>query len=225
MKLFDLALRVKLNSQDVLHKERLLKILNVNIAEISDLNSIVAVKSDGMEKQILQTVVKLNDDGSNLKKLFEVFKSQLIIDIDDNDKKMVNDRKMVINDIDELVNHWLNYAKTTDNKSLHQFKNAMALGKTQSLSQHKGITLSTVHTMKGQEFDIVFLMGMDDETFPDYRAINKGGVELTQEENNLYVAFTRAKRFLYVTYPRKRLMPWGASKARVISRFLKVFNS
>jgi superfamily I DNA/RNA helicase len=41
---------------------------------------------------------------------------------------------------------------------------------------------------------------MDDETFPDYRAVRSGGVELTQEKNNLYVAFTRSKRWLYVTW-------------------------
>ena len=135
-----------------------------------------------------------------------------------------NARKMIFDDIDELLKHWSHYAKKTDNKSLHQFKNDMALGKTHSLTQHNGITLSTVHTMKGQEFDIVFLMGMDEETFPDYRAVNKGGIELTQEKNNLYVAFTRAKRFLYVTWPKQRLMPWGDYKSRRISRFLKVFD-
>jgi DNA helicase-2/ATP-dependent DNA helicase PcrA len=64
----------------------------------------------------------------------------------------------------------------------------MALGQTHPLAQHSGVTLSTVHTMKGQEFDIVFIIGMDDETFPDYRAVRSGGVELTQEKNNLYVA-------------------------------------
>ena len=89
---------------------------------------------------------------------------------------------------------------------------------------HSGITLSTVHTMKGQEFDIVFVIGMDDETFPDYRAVRRGGIEMTQEKNNLYVAFTRAKRFLYVTWPQKRMMPWGDYKSRNISRFLNDFN-
>jgi DNA helicase-2/ATP-dependent DNA helicase PcrA len=66
-------------------------------------------------------------------------------------------------------------------------------------------------------------MGMDDETFPDYRAIRNGGIEMTQEKNNLYVAFTRAKRFLYLTWPQKRTMLWGACKSRVIFRFLKPF--
>ena len=78
--------------------------------------------------------------------------------------------------------------------------------------------------MKDQEFDIVFVIGMDDETFPDYRAVRRGGIEMTQEKNNLYVAFTRAKRFLYVTWPQKRFMPWGYYKSRSISRFLKVFK-
>jgi DNA helicase-2/ATP-dependent DNA helicase PcrA len=36
--------------------------------------------------------------------------------------------------------------------------------------------------MKGQEFDIVFVIGLDDETFPDYIAIKKGGIELKQEK-------------------------------------------
>jgi len=98
------------------------------------------------------------------------------------------------------------------------------LGQTHTLSQHKGLTLSTVHTMKGQEFDIVFLMGMDEGTFPDYRAVKKGGVDLVQEKNNLYVAFTRAKRFLYVTYPLKRTMPWGGIKHRSKSSLLEGFD-
>ena len=100
----------------------------------------------------------------------------------------------------------------------------MALGKTHPLTQKNGITLSTVHTMKGQEYDIVFLIGMDDETFPDYRAVRSGGLQMIQEKNNVYVAFTRAKRFLYVTWPQKRLMPWGDYKVRNISRFLGGFE-
>lgn len=216
MKLFDLALRIKINPQDILHKERLLKNLKIDVDQIGNLEAIASILDFGLEKQLLDIASHLNDDGSNFKNLFEQFKKEITIDDD-------NERKMVINDIDELLNHWTNYAKKTDNKSLHQFKNNMALGKTHPLAQHNGVTLSTVHTMKGQEFDIVFLMGMDDGTFPDYRAINNGGIELTQEKNNLYVAFTRAKRFLYVTWPKKRFMPWGDYKFRNISQFLKAF--
>ena len=213
MKLFDLAFRIKINPQDVLHKERLLKMLNCESSNLENLSAFTESLNPSHEQQVLNIVNGLADDGSNLKKSFIQFKNGLNISDE-------NERSMVINDIDELLNHWLVYAKSTDNKSLHYFKNAMALGQTHPLTQHQGITLSTVHTMKGQEFDIVFLMGMDDETFPDYRAVRNNGIELTQEHNNLYVAFTRAKRFLYVTWPEKRQMPWGDLRYRKISRFL-----
>ena len=217
MRLFDLSLRIRINPLDILHKERLLTALKISTAKIDDLNAIALKAQPGLDKQLLELTCQLNNDGSNLKKLFEQFKNEVTMDDD-------NTRKMIFDDIDELLKHWSHYAKKTDNKSLHQFKNDMALGKTHSLTQHNGITLSTVHTMKGQEFDIVFLMGMDEETFPDYRAVNKGGIELTQEKNNVYVAFTRAKRFLYVTWPKQRLMPWGDYKSRRISQFLKAFD-
>jgi len=217
MKTFDLALRVKLNPQDTLHRNRLSKMLNIAPVETIELQVVASKVNKGMEKQLLEVVIRLNEDGSNFKRELESFKGDITIQDD-------NERRMVLNDIDELLKHWLNYAKKTDNKSLPQFRNAMALGQTHPLAQHKGITLSTVHTMKGQEFDIVFLMGMDDETFPDYRAIRSGGIELTQEKNNLYVAFTRAKRFLFVTWPQKRLMPWGDYKDRKISRFIGDFE-
>ena len=169
-----------------------------------------------IEKEVLEILLNLDDDGGNLNELFTTFKENINIE---NDEK----RKMISFDIDELLQHWHNYAIQTDNKSLHQFKNSMALGQTHTLKEHQCITLSTVHTMKGQEFDIVFLMGMDEGTFPDYRAKSK--TELDQEKNNLYVAFTRAKRFLYVTYPKQRTMPWGAIKNKNISSFLNVFKS
>jgi DNA helicase-2/ATP-dependent DNA helicase PcrA len=216
MKIFDLALRVRLNPQDVLHRQRLTTRLNTNYVDSLGLDDIVFQISDGLNKNILKTVMMLNDDGSNIRTVLEKFRNNLL-EVDE------NDRFMIYNDIGELLSHWRNYAKKTDTKSLHQFKNAMALGQTHSLTQQDGITLSTVHTMKGQEYDIVFLVGMDDETFPDYRAVRSGGVEMAQEKNNLYVAFTRAKRFLYVTWPQNRMMPWGDFKSRKISRFLKDF--
>jgi len=219
MKVFDMAFRVTLNPQDTLHWYRLLELCkNPEAKNIQELINCI----DTVEyKQVLIEVSKLSDDGLNLKlclnNLSKFIEETNPID-DDNEKRMIS------HDIEELLVHWYEYAKRTDKKSLQQFKNAMALGKTHPLAQKNGITLSTVHTMKGQEYDIVFLMGMDDETFPDYRAIKSGGNEMVQEKNNTYVAFTRSKRFLYVTWPEKRLMPWGDYKRRNISRFLKDFK-
>ncbi len=216
MQIFELSFRVKLNSQDELHRMRLLMAVSLNTENNINLPEISKQTKDEDKKTIIELVIALNEDGSNFKKKLHEYEKQISV----NDE---NEKNMLYRDIDELLEHWHNYAKKTNNKSLHQFKNSMALGQTHPLAQHSGVTLSTVHTMKGQEFDIVFIIGMDDETFPDYRAVRSGGIELTQEKNNLYVAFTRSKRWLYVTWPENRKMPWGDIKRRKISRFLEAF--
>lgn len=200
MKIFDLKLKIKLNPQDILHQAHLVKIIGDNQDKLID--------------RINTIVQKLQDDGHNLKKLFKEFKQNIELDNED-------EKNMIMHDVDELLKHWSKYASSHEKKSLLQFKNAMALGQTHVSAKEKGLTLSTVHTMKGQEYDIVFIIGMDEGTFPDYRATQQGGIELEQEKNNLYVAFTRAKRLLYVTYPIQRTMPWGGIKHRNISSLLK----
>jgi DNA helicase-2/ATP-dependent DNA helicase PcrA len=218
MNVFDLALRVKINSDDNLHWLRLIELLKIEKG--LNLQNLVNIIEKEQFKNVIELVINLNEDGSNFKSSLIKYSEYIKVSKEIGDD---NDRKMILDELEDIQNHWFNYARKTEKESLTQFKNAMALGQTHPQSQPKGITLSTVHTMKGQEYDIVFLMGMDDGTFPDYRAIKNGGIEMVQEKNNAYVAFTRAKRFLFVTYPEQRQMPWGAIKQRMMSRFLNNF--
>ena len=135
------------------------------------------------------------------------------------------DKVQISNEIEGFSNLWKLYSKSNLKPTLTGFKNSISLGIVAKNLKEEGVCISTVHTMKGQESDIVFLIGLDDGTFPYYLAIEKGGEELHQEKNNLYVAFTRAKRFLYVTYPMSRMMPWGDRKSRKKSRFLVNFSN
>jgi DNA helicase-2/ATP-dependent DNA helicase PcrA len=96
------------------------------------------------------------------------------------------------------------------------------LGKLAESMSDNGITLSTVHTMKGLEKDIVFIIGMCEGVFPDYRA--KTVQEIEEEKNSAFVAVTRARRWLYITYPQKRKMPWGEIKPQRPSHFIKALN-
>lgn len=221
MNIFDLALKVKINPSDKIHLSRLLNLLEIKQAKSNSVLEIMESISDEPFLRILEVVNNLKEDGDNFRSSMMGYSAYIK---EYSGIKEDEDRRMILNEIDDIQNHWFNYAKKTDRKSLSQFKNAMALGQTHPLSQQKGITLSTVHTMKGQEYDIVFLMGMDEGTFPDYRAVKSGGIEMIQERNNAYVAFTRAKRFLFVTYPEQRLMPWGVIKQRYRSSFLKGFE-
>lgn len=101
------------------------------------------------------------------------------------------------------------------------FRNQISLGKTKEIEDHSGISFLTAHMSKGLQFDIVFIMGLTEGTFPDYRAVKGGDSQLSQEMNNMYVAVTRAKRLCYMTYPAKKQMPWGDTKKQLPSRYIK----
>lgn len=94
----------------------------------------------------------------------------------------------------------------------------MALGQLSEEFKPSGLTLSTVHTMKGLEKDIVFLMGMCEGTFPDYRSTSKR--EIDEERNKAFVAITRSKRWIFISYPQVKMMPWGSVKSQSPSRFI-----
>jgi len=212
MKIFDLFFRVKINPLDKLHLKRLEDILKVsdiyNSDETNSSNFPIAtsIKDIVNESTIDNFHLKIDALRTSIEKS----------NLEDDEKKMT------IDELNDFASQLTQYKKQNIKPTLDGFKSAIALGLTNnSNSKEMGLCLSTVHTMKGQESEIVFLIGMDDGTFPDFRAVNKGGEELQQEKNNTYVAFTRAKRFLYITYPKKRLMPWGDYKSRTISRFLK----
>jgi DNA helicase-2/ATP-dependent DNA helicase PcrA len=79
------------------------------------------------------------------------------------------------------------------------------------------LALLTVHSAKGMEFDVVFLIGMTEGTFPDYRA---KGRSLAEEGRSAFVAVTRSKRLLYITYPKTRVLPWGAIRTQRPSRYV-----
>lgn len=69
-------------------------------------------------------------------------------------------------------------------------------------SQKAAVTLMTVHAAKGLEFDSVFIIGLDQNIFPNERALNEGAIE--EERRLLYVAITRTRKRLVMTRARKR---------------------
>lgn len=203
-KIFELALKVRNNSNDFLHLNELSDSLDV-FYDISSLSELSLHLQNGTKRRLIDLVISLNDDGDNFINVLNEISGMLPNEYSSDDSEKV----LACSDFELIKKAWYKYAKSTNNKSLVAFHNSISLGQSSSFEEKNGVALSTVHTMKGQENDIVFLVGMDDGTFPDYRAIQKGGVDLQQERNDLYVAVTRAKRFLYVTYPKERIMPWG----------------
>ena len=95
---------------------------------------------------------------------------------------------------------------------------SIALGIT-NISEDNGLILSTVHMAKGLEFDVVFIMGLNEGTFPDYRTLINPE-QLKEERHNMFVSVTRAKRLCYLSFPLEKVMPWGGIKAQSPSRFI-----
>ena len=106
--------------------------------------------------------------------------------------------------------------KSGGQHSISAFLGQVALGTTQQPND-QGLALLTVHSAKGMEFDVVFVIGMTEGTLPDYRAKGKA---LEEEQRSAFVAITRSKRLLYLTYPEWKKIPWGDLKRQARSRYL-----
>jgi DNA helicase-2/ATP-dependent DNA helicase PcrA len=79
------------------------------------------------------------------------------------------------------------------------------------------VTLMTLHNAKGLEYDTVFVIGCEDGAFPHMRALEEGGEE--EERRLCYVAITRARRRLYLTWARERRL-FGRAERNLPSRFI-----
>ena len=125
-----------------------------------------------------------------------------------------------LENLEELVGVAREYDATAeDGGSVEEFLQQLALFSEQdNLRDDEGIvTLMTLHNAKGLEFGIVFIIGLEDGVFPHMRSIESGDLE--EERRLAYVGITRAKRQLYLTHARTRLL-FGARDWNMRSRFI-----
>ncbi len=85
------------------------------------------------------------------------------------------------------------------------------------------VYMMTMHSAKGLEFPTVFVVGMEEGIFPGMRSMNS--LEHMEEERRLaYVAITRAKKKLYISHAKQRML-FGSTNRNLISRFAKEIDS
>lgn len=80
------------------------------------------------------------------------------------------------------------------------------------------VSLMTVHSVKGLEYDYVFIIGMEEGLFPHMNSLMESG-ELEEERRLCYVAITRAKKDLYILNARRRVL-FGKDQINPPSRFI-----
>ena len=121
----------------------------------------------------------------------------------------------------ELKSSILSYIEDAEEPTLAGFLEEIALYTDidQYNDSDDAVVLMTMHAAKGLEFPHVFLVGFEDGLFPGMRSI--GDHEEMEEERRLcYVAITRAKETLTITYAKQRML-YGRTNASLKSRFLR----
>jgi DNA helicase-2/ATP-dependent DNA helicase PcrA len=108
----------------------------------------------------------------------------------------------------ELIATANTFEKESDDTSLGKFLEDIAL--VSDIDNYhesaNAVSLMTLHSAKGLEFNVVFVVGMEEYLFPSSRSIETGTAEEMEEERRLcYVGFTRAKRILFLTHATSRM--------------------
>lgn len=126
-----------------------------------------------------------------------------------------------IENVKELKSSIVGYLENASEPSLFGFLDEVALYTDLDSyeDQNNCVTLMTMHSAKGLEYPMVFVVGMEEGMFPGFRAI--GETEELEEERRLcYVAMTRAKEVLHLTCAAQRML-FGRTSANLPSRFIK----
>jgi DNA helicase-2/ATP-dependent DNA helicase PcrA len=124
-----------------------------------------------------------------------------------------------LENLEELINAAREYERFDPEPTLEGFLQEQALYSDQdSLTSEGGrVTLMTLHNAKGLEFGHVFVVGMEEGTFPHARSLDEHNLE--EERRLAYVGITRARETLTLTHAKLR-SSWGEREYRMPSRFL-----
>lgn len=141
----------------------------------------------------------------------------------ENDKTLENELRL--ENLMEFKSITASYEENYGTSDLGDFLESISL--VADMSQHKEdgneVTLMTLHSAKGLEFTIVFLVGMEEGIFPHSNSLlEENGLE--EERRLCYVGITRAKEILYLTNAKRRML-YGRESNNLPSRFIDEIDS
>jgi DNA helicase-2/ATP-dependent DNA helicase PcrA len=126
-----------------------------------------------------------------------------------------------LENLNELINAATLFVHENEDDSLNEFLSYAALeaGEHQAGDSAEALHLMTVHAAKGLEFHTVFITGLEQGLFPHQNSVDAEG-GLDEERRLMYVAITRARRRLYLTFAQSRMLH-GQVHYGVASNFLR----
>lgn len=139
-----------------------------------------------------------------------------------NDKTLESDIR--IDNLMEFKSLTASFENRTGTEDLNDFLEEISLmsDREDKNNSEEAVTLMTLHSAKGLEFDVVFLVGMEEGIFPHTNSILEGSLD--EERRLCYVGITRARDLLYLTNARKRLL-YGQTATNMPSRFINEIDS
>ena len=138
----------------------------------------------------------------------------------DQDEESAEDR---LGNVDELITKAAVYEETHDEPSLSEFlEEIMLVADIDNVEDGDNrVLLMTLHSAKGLEFPVVYLVGMEDGLFPSFMTIaSDDPLEIEEERRLAYVGITRAKEELTLTCARSRMLR-GETQYNPVSRFVR----
>ncbi|MDY7016511.1 MAG: 3'-5' exonuclease, partial [Cyanobacteriota bacterium] len=140
--------------------------------------------------------------------------------IDDLKKQGTDEADNRLENIFELYNAVVQFQEENEDSSLEAFlaKASLASDLDNLEEGQEAISLMTLHSAKGLEFPVVFLVGLEQGLFPNARTLNDP-IALEEERRLCYVGLTRAREQLFLTYTRERAL-WGSRETAIPSQFL-----
>lgn len=225
-------LRLILNNDDEISLRRVINVPKRGIgeatiakleAEAKEQNtSIFQVISKGKEQVFKELILHLTEESENLT-LTELI--DLILDETGMRSEYIADKTLEsdlrLENLEEFKSITKTFENRTGSESLADFLEEISL--IADISEHQDdedvVTLMTIHSAKGLEFEVVFLIGMEDGIFPHQNSFcEEGGLE--EERRLCYVGITRAKRKLYISNAKRRML-YGKDVINPPSRFIK----
>lgn len=168
-------------------------------------------------KDIIESIKKSSENLSLTELIDEVLdKSGMKKELEDS--HLIEDETRLEN-LMEFKSITASYEERTGSVNLGDFLEEISLVSDQANHTEDGnvVTLMTLHSAKGLEFPVVFMVGMEEGIFPHNMSIMEDNIE--EERRLCYVGITRAKEKLYLTNAKRRML-YGKDQMNVPSRFI-----
>ena len=196
---------------------------NLTNAAIENNTSLFEAISSGKELEFKKLIEELTKESENLSltELVDNILEKSGIKKELMSSKLLED-EIRLENLNEFKGVTKSYEEEYGSATLEDFLDEISL--VSDISEHQDgtnrVSLMTVHSVKGLEFDYVFIVGMEEGIFPHYNAINDGSSSAIEEERRLcYVAITRAKKKLYILSAESRML-FGNTNRNKPSRFI-----